>query len=63
MTLFMMITQKHQDFLPVNSNRKKKDSILEKLLLGTTNWPHKGSEPLNEYASWKYANYLQNRNL
>ena len=39
-------------FLPVNSNRKKEDdSIREKLLSATTDWPPRGSEPLNEYTT------------
>lgn len=39
-------------FLPVNSYQKKEeDSIRENLLSGTTDWPSRGSEPLNEYTT------------
>ena len=38
-------------FLPVKSNQMKEDSIREKLLSGTTDWPYRGSQPLNEYTT------------
>ena len=50
-------------FLRVNCNKKKEGSILEKLLSGKTDWPPRGSEPLNEYAKCNSANDLPSRNL